>query len=44
MIENYLRKRENLSLVFVLIDARHSPQKVDISFLENLKKSNLIEK
>jgi GTP-binding protein len=38
MIENYLRKRENLSLVFVLIDARHSPQKVDISFLENLKK------
>ena len=38
MIENYLRKRENLSLVFVLIDARHSPQKVDIAFLENIKK------
>jgi GTP-binding protein len=37
MIENYLRKRENLTLVFVLIDARHSPQKIDLEFLENLK-------
>ena len=38
MIENYLRKRENLSLVFVLIDARHSPQKIDIDFLNQLDK------
>ena len=38
MIENYLRKRENLGQVFVLIDARHSPQKIDLDFLENLKK------
>jgi GTP-binding protein len=38
MIENYLRKRENLAMVFVLIDARHSPQKLDIEFLEQLKK------
>ncbi|MBK7375291.1 MAG: YihA family ribosome biogenesis GTP-binding protein [Chitinophagaceae bacterium] len=38
MIENYLRKRENLSMVFVLIDARHSPQKIDLEFLEQLKK------
>lgn len=37
MIENYLRKRENLTIVFVLIDARHSPQKIDLEFLENLK-------
>jgi GTP-binding protein len=37
MIENYLRKRENLTMVFVLIDARHSPQKIDLDFLENLK-------
>ncbi len=37
MIENYLRKRENLSMVFVLIDSRHSPQKIDLEFLENLK-------
>ncbi|MDB5201658.1 MAG: GTP-binding protein engB [Ferruginibacter sp.] len=38
MIENYLRKRDNLTQVFVLIDARHSPQKIDLEFLENLKK------
>ena len=38
MIENYLRKRENLSMVFVLIDARHDPQKIDLAFLEQLKK------
>ncbi len=37
MIENYLRKRENLTVVFVLIDARHSPQKIDLEFLESLK-------
>ena len=38
MIENYLRKRENLSQVFVLIDSRHSPQKVDLEFLSRLGK------
>ncbi len=38
MIENYLRRRENLTQVFVLIDARHRPQKIDLDFLENLKK------
>ena len=37
MIENYLRKRENLTMVFVLIDSRHTPQKIDLQFLENLK-------
>jgi GTP-binding protein len=37
MIENYLRKRENLSMVFVLIDSRHGPQKIDLDFLEKLK-------
>ncbi|MDQ6755643.1 MAG: ribosome biogenesis GTP-binding protein YihA/YsxC [Bacteroidota bacterium] len=37
MIENYLRKRENLQHVFVLIDSRHSPQKIDIEFLSRLK-------
>lgn len=37
MIENYLRKRENLTMVFILIDARHSPQKIDLEFLEQLK-------
>ncbi len=38
MIENYFRKRDNLAMAFVLIDARHSPQKIDLEFLENLKK------
>ncbi len=37
MIENYLRKRENLTLVFVLIDARHNPQKIDLEFLLQLR-------
>ncbi|MBU3713395.1 MAG: YihA family ribosome biogenesis GTP-binding protein [Ferruginibacter sp.] len=37
MIENYLRKRENLSMVFVLIDSRHGPQRIDLDFLEKLK-------
>lgn len=37
MIENYLRKRENLSMVFVLIDARHNPQKIDLEFLDQLR-------
>jgi GTP-binding protein len=38
MIENYLRKRENLVNVFVLIDGRHSPQKLDLDFITQLGK------
>lgn len=38
MIENYLRKRENLTNVFILIDSRHSPQKLDIDFANQLGK------
>jgi len=36
MIEGYLRKRPNLKMIFVLIDARHSPQKIDLDFLNQL--------
>lgn len=36
MIENYLRKRENLVNVFVLIDSRHEPQKIDLQFVDQL--------
>jgi len=36
MIENYLRKRENLVTVFVLIDSRHEPQAIDLAFLRKL--------
>jgi len=38
MIENYLRKRENLVNVFVLLDSRHSPQAIDIEFVHQLGK------
>ena len=38
MIEGYIRKRENLVMVFVLIDARHTPQKIDLDFLNQLDK------
>src|SRR3954451_16065956 len=38
MIENYLRKRENLVSVFILIDSRHPPQKIDLEFLEQMRK------
>jgi GTP-binding protein len=36
MIENYLKQRENLVTVFVLIDSRHEPQKLDLEFLSKL--------
>ena len=33
MIEEYVRKRENLSCLFILIDPRVEPQKNDMSFI-----------
>ena len=33
MIEQYLLKRENLVSVFVLLDSRHPPQKIDLEFM-----------
>lgn len=36
MTEDYLRKRENLVNVFVLIDSRHTPQKPDLEFVNRL--------
>ena len=38
MIEDYLRKRETLANVFILIDGRHEPQKLDIAFVNQLGK------
>ena len=38
MIENYLRKRPNLCRVFVLIDSRHAPQKIDLEFIDQMYK------
>jgi len=36
MIESYIRKRENLVCLFVLIDSRHEPQAIDLSFIQSL--------
>ncbi len=36
MIEDYFKGRENLMSVFVLIDSRHAPQKIDLEFLAQL--------
>jgi GTP-binding protein len=36
MIESYIRKRENLVCLFVLIDSRHEPQQVDLDFINQL--------
>ncbi|MBS1666082.1 MAG: YihA family ribosome biogenesis GTP-binding protein [Bacteroidetes bacterium] len=38
MIEDYLRKRETLMNVFILIDSRHAPQKIDLEFVDQLGK------
>lgn len=36
MIEEYIRKRENLVNLFVLIDSRLVPQKIDLEFVNSL--------
>ncbi len=33
LIRNYLQKRETLALTFVLIDSRHTPQQIDLEFM-----------
>ena len=38
MIEDFLRKRETLAHVFLLVDSRHEPQKLDIDFVNQLGK------
>lgn len=36
MIDEYIKKRENLVNLFVLIDSRHEPQKIDLQFINRL--------
>lgn len=36
MIEEYIKKRENLANLFVLIDSRLEPQKIDLDFINQL--------
>jgi len=39
MIEDYILKRQQLTCLFVLIDCRHEPQKIDLEFMEWLGES-----
>jgi GTP-binding protein len=41
MISDYLLFRENLQLVFVLVDSRLEPQQIDIDFINNLGESGI---
>ncbi|MDL2231742.1 ribosome biogenesis GTP-binding protein YihA/YsxC [Porphyromonadaceae bacterium OttesenSCG-928-L07] len=34
IIRDYILRRENLICLFVLIDSRHTPQKIDLEFME----------
>jgi GTP-binding protein len=36
MIEDYVRQRQNLGVLFVLVDGRHSPQSIDLEFIRQL--------
>jgi len=41
LISNYILNRENLYCLFVLIDVRHSPQKIDIEFITWLGENHI---
>jgi GTP-binding protein len=41
MIEDYIRKREQLTLLFVLIDGRLEPQKKDVEFINDLGENQI---
>ncbi|MCM1319667.1 MAG: ribosome biogenesis GTP-binding protein YihA/YsxC [Muribaculaceae bacterium] len=34
IIENYVLERPQMTLLFVLVDSRHAPQKIDLEFME----------
>ena len=41
MIQDYILERENLANVFVLIDSRHTPQVIDLEFMEWLGQNSI---
>ena len=41
IIENYILEREELTNLFVLIDSRHEPQKIDLEFMEWLGENGI---
>ena len=41
LIEYYVLEREQLTCLFVLIDSRHEPQKIDLEFIEWLGENGI---
>ncbi len=41
IIESYILMREQLTCLFVLLDCRHSPQKIDLEFMEWLGENGI---
>lgn len=41
MISSYILERQQMSLLFLLIDARHEPQKIDLEFVEWLGENGI---
>ena len=41
IIENYILNREQLTCLFLLIDCRHEPQKIDLEFMEWLGENHV---
>ena len=41
IIEDYILEREQLTNLFVLIDCRHEPQKIDLEFMESLGENEI---
>lgn len=41
MIEGYIRGRDSLMNLFVLVDARHTPQEIDLKFVNRLGEWNI---
>lgn len=41
IIEDYILEREQLTNLFVLIDSRHEPQKIDLEFMEWLGENSI---
>ena len=41
LITDYVSKRKNLVNLFVLVDARHDPQKIDLAFMEWLGETEI---
>lgn len=41
IIEDYILEREQMSNLFVLIDSRHAPQKIDLEFFEWLGENSI---